>query len=59
MPVEIVERVPEVEDYNRLRTLVGWHVCDPLTVERSLPASWCFLCAVSCVRNNAEMAFRY
>jgi GNAT superfamily N-acetyltransferase len=46
MPVEIVEQIPSAEDYNRLRTLVGWHVCDPGTVEKSLPESQYFLCAV-------------
>lgn len=46
MPVEIVEKLPSVEDYNHLRTLVGWHVCDHVTVERSLPGSLYFLCAV-------------
>jgi len=46
MPVEIRETVPSVEDYNRLRTLVGWHVCDAATVEESLPGSRYFLCAV-------------
>jgi ribosomal protein S18 acetylase RimI-like enzyme len=45
VPVEILEKTPGAQDYNLLRTLVGWHVCDPGTVERSLPGSWYFLCA--------------
>lgn len=46
---EIVERVPSVEDYQKLRSAVGWGLCDPESTAKALTNS---LYAVSALHEN-------
>lgn len=45
MQIEIVERLPSPEEYNRLRAEVGWGVYELAVIERALPRSLYGVCA--------------
>jgi len=46
MPCEIVERLPTPQEYNRLRSAVGWRTYDEALIARCLPRSLYCVCAV-------------
>jgi ribosomal protein S18 acetylase RimI-like enzyme len=44
---QIVEHLPASEEYNQLRQLVGWGIYERSVIEKALPNSLYFVCAVS------------
>jgi GNAT superfamily N-acetyltransferase len=47
MKIDIVEKVPTPDEYNRLRGMVGWGVYEREVAERALPNSLYCVCALT------------
>jgi ribosomal protein S18 acetylase RimI-like enzyme len=47
MNVNIIERLPSSEEYNKLRGMVGWGIYQNRVIEKSLPNTLYCVCALS------------